>query len=101
LNIINDEGGERGRQKKSPDAEARGLPFFGRSIESGEAAPEWTRGLLFGLGLPGVNNILCRMVTKGSYCRLFGDFSAVFEDDGYELGISLFSILNGNGFEAL
>ncbi|HQW30122.1 MAG TPA: hypothetical protein PK529_13100 [Verrucomicrobiales bacterium] len=41
------------------------------------------------------------MVTKGSYCRLFGDFSAVFEDDGYELGISLFSILNGNGFEAL
>ena len=41
------------------------------------------------------------MVTKGGYCSLFSDFSAVFEDDGYELGISFFSILNGNGFEAL
>ena len=88
-------------EKKSPDAKARGLTFFGRSIESGAATLEWTRGLLFGFGLPGVNNILCRMVTKGRHCRLLRDFSAVCEDDGCELGIGFFSILNSDGFETL
>jgi hypothetical protein len=87
-------------KKKEPRCRSKGAPGFEKFCQKRLGHLERTRGLLFGLGLPGFDNILCRVVTKGRHRSLFCDFSAVFEDDGYELGVCLSSILNGNGFEA-
>ncbi len=71
----------------------------------GEALPtrEQLDGLLLFLSgwFPGFDHIFLSLSTKRSDSLLFGDFGAFFEDNRYQLGICFFTILNGNGFEAL